>query len=81
MKQKRDQRNAEKLDALIGVLKEQGVIPEEWADSIDNINDHGQGREAREAAREGRGPPSWAGGGNGNSGGDNPGNGNGGGGN
>lgn len=57
MSQTRNQRNAEKIDVLIEVLKQEGAIPEDWANAIDNINEHNQGQEMRKKARERRGPP------------------------
>ena len=57
MPQKRSQRTEEQLEALLTLLEEQGVIGAEWADSIRNVHDHGQGFETAEAARNGDGPP------------------------
>lgn len=45
---RRDQRNQERLTALIAVLSEQGVISQEIADELRNIQDHGEGQEIAE---------------------------------
>lgn len=47
----------EQFEALLTYLEEEGVIPADWAESIRGVNDHGQGFEVAQAAREGRGPP------------------------
>lgn len=57
MPQRRDQRTREQFEALLTYLEDEGVIGAEWADSIRNVTDHGQGFEIAEAKREGRGPP------------------------
>jgi len=58
MPQKRDQRNEEKLEALIEALVAEGVLPADWRDRIEEIEQHGDGRLLAQVAREGRGPPS-----------------------
>jgi hypothetical protein len=61
------------LEALIETLVDEGVIGREWADALESTREFGDGREVAEAAREGRGPPTFAasdsnGGGGGNGG-------------
>lgn len=64
MSQTRDQRLMEQFEALLTKLEEDGVIGSEWAESIRDVHDHGQGLETAQAAREGRQPPDHSRGGN-----------------
>jgi hypothetical protein len=56
------QLNSERLEALIETLVAEGVLPRDWADSIESTEQIGDGLEIAEAAREGRGPPDFVGG-------------------
>lgn len=47
----------EQFEALLAKLEADGVIGAEYAESIRQVHDHGQGYETAEAAREGRPPP------------------------
>lgn len=55
----RDQLTNERLDALIEVLTEQGVLDPDWRDALENTRELGQGQEVAEAARQGQGPPDF----------------------
>lgn len=57
----REQITTEKLNALIEVLENEGVLSAEWRDSLRAVRESGEGREVAEAAREGRGPPDHSG--------------------
>lgn len=58
---------AETVELLIDTLEQQGVLSAEWAAALREAEGPGEAREAKEAHREGRGPPEWAGGGSGSS--------------
>jgi hypothetical protein len=58
----RTQLPEERQDALIEVLVAQGILPEDWASSLESTEQIGDGPAVAEAAREGRGPPDFAGG-------------------
>jgi hypothetical protein len=52
----RSQLNRERQEALIETLVQEGVLPRDWADSIEASDQIGDGQEIAQAARDGRGP-------------------------
>lgn len=67
MTQTREQRTQEQFEALLTYLEEEGVIGAEWAESIRDVDGHGQGFEIAEAKRNGAAsPPENSGNGGGN---------------
>jgi hypothetical protein len=63
----REKRTQERLNALIKVLVEDGVISDEWATAIQKAKEPGEAQKVAQAKREGRDPPNHANGGGGNS--------------
>lgn len=58
----RYQAAADKLELLVDVLQQEGVLSDDWATALKNAGDEpGRTREVRDRHREGRGPPDWAG--------------------
>jgi hypothetical protein len=62
-------RDHERLNLLEQVLVAEGVLPPDWREASRKAETPEELREAVRSARDGNGPPEWAGNGNGNGGG------------